>query len=122
MTDGSQSLEGWVPELADPTELFHALEQAFDYRGDVTITRADGSEITGYLFDRQQGEGLHDSFVRLMPPESTEKIRIAYAEVTRLQFSDRDPAAGKSWERWVKRYAEKKRKGEEASIQSEKLD
>ena len=32
----SEKLEGWVPELATPEELHAALEQAFDYRGDVS--------------------------------------------------------------------------------------
>ena len=37
-------LEGWVPELASDAEIREALEKAFDYRGDVTITRKDGSQ------------------------------------------------------------------------------
>ena len=32
-------LEGWVPELASEAEIREALEKAFDYRGDVSITR-----------------------------------------------------------------------------------
>ena len=46
-----ERLEGWIPELAGEEELRVALEKAFDYRGDVTITRKDGSKIEGYLFD-----------------------------------------------------------------------
>ena len=45
-----EQLEGWVPELASDAEVREALEKAFDYRGDVTITRKDGSAVTGYLF------------------------------------------------------------------------
>ena len=33
-----EKLEGWVPELASEDDLREALEKAFDYRGDVTIT------------------------------------------------------------------------------------
>ena len=39
-----EQLEGWVPELASEAEVREALEKAFDYRGDVTITRKDGSD------------------------------------------------------------------------------
>ena len=46
-----------------------ALEKAFDYRGDVTITRKDGSKIEGYLFDRRTAATLKDSVVRLYPEE-----------------------------------------------------
>ena len=35
-----------------------ALEQAFDYRGDVTLTRKDDSQIEGYFFDRIAGSSL----------------------------------------------------------------
>ena len=44
-----EQLEGWVPELATEAEVREALEKAFDYRGDVTITRKDGSKVEGYL-------------------------------------------------------------------------
>ncbi len=50
-----QRLEGWVPELAGEEELRQALERAFDYRGDVLITRKDGSQVEGYIFDRRSG-------------------------------------------------------------------
>ena len=50
-----ERLEGWIPALASEEELRVALEKAFDYRGDVTITRKDGAKIEGYLFDRRTG-------------------------------------------------------------------
>ena len=62
-----QKLEGWVPALATPEETLAALEQAFDYRGDVSITRKDGSKIEGYIFDRRTASTLSDSVVRLFP-------------------------------------------------------
>ncbi len=37
-----ENLEGWIPELATEAEVREALEKAFDYRGDVTVTRKDG--------------------------------------------------------------------------------
>ena len=48
-------IEGWVPELASEADLRDALEKAFDYRGDVTITRKDGTRVEGYIFDRRNG-------------------------------------------------------------------
>ena len=39
-----EKLEGWIPQLATEEEIRVALEKAFDYRGDVTITRKDGSK------------------------------------------------------------------------------
>ena len=46
-----ENLEGWVPALASEDDLRLALEKAFDYRGDVTITetsQVSGAE-TGFL-------------------------------------------------------------------------
>jgi len=108
-----EKLEGWVPELAGAEELRAALEQAFDYRGDVRITRKDGGKIEGYIFDRRTGKTLEESFVRLMPKDgSRQKIAVSYADIAALAFTGRDMAAGKSWENWVRQYWEKKAAGE----------
>jgi hypothetical protein len=107
-----EQLEGWIPSLASDEEIRVALEKAFDYRGDVTITRKDGSKIEGYLFDRRSAVTLKDSFVRLYPRASNQKIAISYADIAALAFTGRDTAAGKSWEAWMKKYAAKKAAGE----------
>lgn len=118
-----EKLEGWVPPLANDEDLRQALEKAFDYRGDVTITRKDGSKVEGYIFDRRMGKTLADSAVRLYPKDSNQKIAIAYSDVAALAFSQRDPAAGKSWEAWVRKYWEKKTAGEKnIGIEAEKLE
>ena len=107
-----ENLEGWIPALASEEEIRVALEKAFDYRGDVTIVRKDGSKIEGYLFDRSSGKTLADSVVRLIPKDSSQKVRVPYADIASLVFSGRDTAAGKSFEAWMKKYAEKKAAGE----------
>jgi hypothetical protein len=118
-----EKLEGWVPELADEEEVRQALEKAFDYRGDVTVTRKDGSKVEGYIFDRRPGKSLADSAVRLFPKDSDKKISIAYSDIAALAFTGRDTAAGKSFEAWVRKYWEKKAAGEKnIGIQAEALE
>jgi hypothetical protein len=118
-----EQLEGWIPTLASDTEIREALEKAFDYRGDVTITRKDGSQISGYLFDRRSGSSLVDSFVRIIPSNSATKVNIPYSDIAALAFTGRDTAAGKTFEAWVKKYWEKKAAGERnIQIEPEKLD
>ena len=107
-----ENLEGWVPALASEEETRKALEKAFDYRGDVTITRKDGTTVEGYLFDRKTGPTLADSLVRVLPKTSNQRVMIPYSDIAALSFTGRDTAAGKSWEAWVKRYMEKKAAGE----------
>lgn len=117
-----EKLEGWVPDLAGEEEIRQALEKAFDYRGDVTITRKDGSKVEGYIFDRRTGKTLADSAVRLFPKDADQKISIPYSDIAALAFSGRDTAAGKSFEAWVRKYWEKKAAGEKnIGIQAEDL-
>jgi hypothetical protein len=118
-----EQLEGWVPELVDEAELREALEKAFDYRGDITVTRKDGSQVQGYLFDRRTGTTLANSFARIIPTNEKTKLNIAYSEIAALAFTGRDNAAGKTFEAWVKKYWEKKAAGERnIQIEPEKLD
>ena len=119
-----ESIQGWVPELATEEELRLALEKAFDYRGDVTVTTKDGKKIEGYIFDRLSGPTLQTSFIRILTKDSGQRLKIAYAEIASLAFSGRDTAAGKSWEAWVRQYwGGKKATGEDGlSLQPESLD
>ncbi|HEY1461897.1 MAG TPA: hypothetical protein VGF44_00600 [Terriglobales bacterium] len=118
-----EKLEGWVPQLASEEDLRKALENAFDYRGDILITRKDGNTVEGYIFDRRNGKTLADSFVRLLPKDGSGKTSVSYTDIAALAFIGRDMAAGKSWEAWVKKYWEKKAAGEkDISIQPEKLE
>ena len=117
-----EKLEGWIPDLATAEELRSALEQAFDYRGDVLITRKDGSKIEGYIFDRRTGKTLADSFVRLLPKDGGARISLPYADIAALAFTGRDMAAGNSWEAWVRHYWEKKSAGDsDISLEPQKL-
>ena len=118
-----EAIEGWVPELASESELRAALEKAFDYRGDVTITRKDGTKVEGYVFDRRNASTLSESVVRLIPQNSREKISIPYSNIAALAFSGKDTAAGKSFDAWVKKYQAKKAAGEKnIGIEAEPLE
>jgi hypothetical protein len=118
-----ETVQGWVPELATEEELRIALEKAFDYRGDVTVTLKDNSRIEGYIFDRVVGSSLSTSFVRVLPQDSNQKLKIAYADIAALAFTGKDTAAGKSWEAWVRKYWGKKASGGgDLSLQPESLD
>jgi hypothetical protein len=118
-----ENLQGWIPSLATESDIRAVIEKAFDYRGDVTVTRKDGSEITGYLFDRRIGKSLNDSAIRLMLASSNDRPAIPYSEIAGIAFTGRDTAAGKTYEAWVKKYWEKREKGEKnISIEPEALE
>ena len=118
-----EQLEGWIPELASDEDIRVALEKAFDYRGDITLTLKDGRQLTGYLFDRRTGPTLDSSYVRLVPTTEKTRVSVSYAEIAALAFTGRDTAAGKTFEAWVKKYWEKKAAGEKnIQIEPERLD
>jgi len=119
-----ENLEGWIPPLATDAEIRAALEKAFDYRGDLTVTLKDGEKIEGYIFDRKNdGATLADCNVRMIPKGRSERLRIPYSDIAALAFTGKDTAAGKSFEAWVKKYHEKKAAGEKnIGIDAESLE
>jgi len=117
-----EQLEGWIPSLASDDDIRQALEKAFDYRGDVTLTLKDGRVIHGYVFDRRTGTTLQDSVVRVIPSEERTKLSVPYSDIAALAFTGRDNAAGRTFEAWIKKYWEKKAAGEKnIAIEPEKL-
>lgn len=114
----------------DPKLLREAVRRAVDYRGDVTVRCVDGREVSGYAFDarlREAGDGAldqnfeADEELRLLKSDSNDRLRIRLVEISAIGCTGKDAASGKTWENWVRRYAEKKLAGEAASIESEAL-
>ena len=99
------TLKGTDVVAAD--KLADAIEQAFDYRGDVTVTLRTGDRLEGYIFDRDRAA----SIVRIMN-KAGQRVTVKYVDVAQLSFTGRDMADGRSWEAWVKKYAERKAAGE----------
>lgn len=94
-------------EVAVGNQLAGGVEQAFDYRGDVTITLRTGELVEGYIFDRQQ----QSATLRIMTKPG-EKMAVKYDDIERLSFTGRDMADGRSWEAWISKYSERKAAGE----------
>jgi len=107
-----ENLEGWIPELASEDELRAALEKAFDYRGDISLTFKSGDKVEAFVFNRHTGSSLADSYVQYFASNAPDKRKASYADIARIEFSGKDRAAGKHWEAWLKKYNEKKAAGE----------
>jgi hypothetical protein len=118
-----ENLEGWIPPLASDDDVREALEKAFDYRGDVTLTLKSGERVEAYIFNRKTGSTLADSFVNYFTPSASDKRKVSYADIARLEFTGKDRAAGKHWEAWVQKYNERKAAGEQGiALHPEALD
>lgn len=111
--------QGSLINHTDVAALQGALDEAFGYRGDVTIITKDARRIEGYIFDLRSGKSFEESCVRILTGTSDERVVVRYNEIQSLEFSGRDTAAGKSWENWLRKYAQKKVAGEIASIESD---
>jgi hypothetical protein len=94
-------------DIAAGEQLTASLEQAFDYRGDITITLDSGECLEGYVFDRDPARRTMRILTR-----SGDKNTVKYTDVVRLSFTGRDMADGRSWEAWIRKYAERKAAGE----------
>ena len=116
-----EQLQGWVPPLSNEEELRDALEKAFDYRGDITLTRKNGVVVEGYLYDRRSATSLDQALVRILPQDGSPRVSIPYSDISALNFSGRDTAAGKSWEAWIRKYWERKVSGQAAELKPDEL-
>jgi hypothetical protein len=117
------ALQGLVIDGADEAALRRAIDMAFDYRGDVTITRrAGGPPVVGYVFDRRLVRAAEESLVRVIPADGSPRVSVQLSDIAQIVFTGRDTAAGKSFETWVKKYIEKKLAGQSANIESESLE
>ena len=93
------SPEGRVFQPASFAELAEAVELAFDYRGDVTVSLKSGESLSGYLFNRQVKGS--DSYLDVFPSDSSEARQVRYDQITAIVFTGEDTANGKSWENWI---------------------
>jgi hypothetical protein len=94
--------QGFRWEGDDPSLLAGVIDAAFDYRGDVTLYLRDGRAVHGYLFNRD-GDAS-EPFADVIPAAGGPRLRVFYRDLRGIAFSGKDPASGKSWETWVKKY------------------
>lgn len=114
-TPEQRPLEGRVFRPDTRAELAEAIEQAFDYRGDVTLTLGSGETLQGYLFNRV-ATGPKPT-VYIYPTDVPAAREIPYSDVMAIAFTGEDTASGKSWEAWVVK-KESQRKTEAAQIEA----
>ena len=79
------------------------VERAFRFRGDVTITTADGGETTGYLYNRDAAGP--EPYAQLFESAGGRDLRLPYAAIAAIRFTGRDTASGKHFETFQRRRA-----------------
>ena len=95
------SLQGRNFTPANSKELAEAIDQAFDYRGDVTLTLKDNQVIEGFLFNREPDQQQLEIFIK----GNTSPLVLNYSQIQGIAFTGEDTANGKSWEAWMTKKA-----------------
>src|SRR3569832_1323753 len=94
----SNSLEGCVFRPATHAELVEAVEQAFDYRGDVSLELASGGTVEGNVSNRDAT--AVQPFLHMYPKDESGMQIIPYVDFLAISFTGKDTASGKPWEAW----------------------
>jgi hypothetical protein len=109
------SLEGAVFTFQSEADRVEAIDKAFDYRGDVSITLRN-EQIEGYIFNREPK--ATPPRVEVFIKGSDQPRIIPYADITAIAFTGKDTADGKSWDAWVNK-KEHERQAEADRIKAE---
>jgi hypothetical protein len=109
------SLEGTVFTIQSEADRIEAIDKAFDYRGDVTLTLANET-LECFMFNRDAA--ARPPRVEVFIKGSDEPRVIPYADVMAIAFSGKDTANGKSWDAWVNK-KQSERDAEAARIKAE---
>ncbi len=111
----AESLQGAVFEIHNDTERVEAIDKAFDYRGDVTLTLSNGP-LECFIFNRD----AHTTppRVEVFVKGQDAPLVIPYSDIRAIAFTGRDPADGKSWAAWVSK-KDTERKAEAARVEAE---
>ncbi len=96
------SWEGYRLQADSEAALCAALAHACDYRGDVTIHLKTGAQVSGYVFDRQ--EGARQPHIKMFLANQPEPSIVLYQDIAEVEFSGEDTAFGRSWEDWAKKW------------------
>ena len=111
----ANSLQGAVFEIHSEADRIEAIDKAFDYRGDVTLTLIN-EQVEGYIFNRN-ASATPPRVEVFVKGQDAPRI-IPYADIIAIAFTGRDTADGKSWAAWVSK-KEDERKAEAERIKAE---
>jgi hypothetical protein len=95
------SLEGFVPAIGPYLTLAEVIEFAFDYRGNTTIVKTDGTEVVGYVYNRNKL--VPDPFIQFFDEKGDGPFTLPYSAIATIRFTGKDMAAGNSWKAWLER-------------------
>ncbi len=116
----SSSPQGMTFHCQTDQERIEAIDQAFDYRGDVTLSLVNGTTMEGYMFNRIS-QPPHPHIQMFLKGEEKQTI-VPYSDIQSIAFSGKDTADGQSWQnRMDKKEAERQAEADRIKVENEKL-
>jgi hypothetical protein len=109
------SLQGAAFTFQSEAERYDAIDKAFDYRGDVTLTLTN-EQVECFIFNREP-KAVPPRIQVFIKGSEDERI-IPYADILAIAFTGKDTADGKSWDAWVSK-KESERQAEADRIKAE---
>ncbi len=114
------SLEGWVPVFSEALTLAEVIDLAFDYRGNTTVVKLDGTQVEGYIFNRDRA--APEPFLQMFDLAGNGPLTIRYTEIQTIRFTGKDMAAGQSWRAWLERKEREKREQADEAVRRDRGD
>ncbi|HEY3198219.1 MAG TPA: hypothetical protein VGJ57_09410 [Nitrospirales bacterium] len=98
-----------------PEEVSRMIEEAFHYRGDVTVHVQSGEDVEGYIFNRNPD--AESPYLQMYINGQSAPRHISYSEIVDISLTGEDTASGGDWEAWIKK-KESERQAESARIEA----
>lgn len=74
-------------------EVAAQIDEAFDFRGHVTVSFTDGKRLEGYLFNRELAPMKGEAYIEMIPKDSDQRLRFPAASVKSVALTGKDFAS-----------------------------
>ena len=74
-------------------EVATQIDEAFDFRGHVTVAFSDGKTLEGYLFNRELAPMTGEAYIEVIPKDSDQRLRFPAATVKSVAITGKDFAS-----------------------------
>ena len=74
-------------------EVATQIDEAFDFRGHVTVVFTDGKTLEGYLFNRELAPMTGEAYIEVIPKDSDQRLRFPAATVKSVAITGKDFAS-----------------------------
>lgn len=71
-------------------EVAAQIDEAFDFRGHVTVTFTDGKTVEGFLFNRELQPFKGEAYIEVIPKDSDERRRFPAESVESVALTGKD--------------------------------